>query len=920
MAQEGSALICLPERWQAALACSNYVRRLLEQRDDITPLLLTRLDTALDTATLRAWLPVYENDNDAGLKSALRRLRQRVFAHVALRDLGGEAKLAEVIAEMSLFADFCVNEALTVLHEQLARQFGEPLDSHGKPQRLIVIGMGKLGGRELNVSSDIDLIFVYPETGETSGGRASGRKLDNFEFFNRLGRRLIAALDEIDDNGQVFRVDMRLRPNGDSGPLVLSLAALENYFITHGREWERYAWIKARPLNAGVNAQLEHLEGLQVTVRPFVFRKYLDFGSINAMRQLHAQIRLEVSKKGMDNHVKLGPGGIREVEFIVQVFQLIRGGREPWLQTRPTLQTLEALGSHGLMEKDHAQALHEAYCFLRRLEHRLQYVEDLQTHHLPESPEAQATIALSMGLADWPALLLALKRHRDAVSQSFEAVFADPESGEHPLAPLWHTHLDEAEAIERLSAAGYLDAQASWQRLQDLQRSARYHQLPTSSRERLDAVGPRLISAAAGTNAPDVALSRGLDLLECISRRAAYLALLQQYPPVLNKVVNIAAASSWAAQYLNQHPILLDELLDARLLEQTTDWFAFSNELEAQLALHTDDVEQQMVALREAHHARLFRLLTQDLAGVISIEHISDNLSALADAVLEATLRCCWEQLKKRRGGETLPSLPDFIIVGYGKLGGKELGYVSDLDLVYLCGDDEAQPEVIDQYTRLAQRLSTWLASTTAAGTLFETDLRLRPNGEAGRLVNKLGAFKHYQLNEAWVWEHQALSRARAVAGNPALMQAFEKIRREVLAQPRETQSLRLEVLQMRDKMRDNLASKLDAAERGEFDLKHDAGGLVDVEFAVQYLVLGFAHQHEQLLENAGNIALLQNAGTLGLISPDQAAAAASAYREYRRLQHLARLNPTTPVPQRESLSVHIEAVRNLWHTLFEIE
>lgn len=864
---------------------------------------------------MQGWLPDYDENDAESLKSALRRLRQLVFTHVALRDLRGDAKLSEVVTSMSLLADYCVNLALFTLHRQLAARFGEPLDSEGQPQRMIVIGMGKLGGGELNVSSDVDFVFVYPESGETSGQQHS---TDNHDFFTRLGKQLIAALDEVSADGRVFRVDMRLRPNGDSGPLAISLSALENYFITHGREWERYAWIKARPLNAGDNAQPKWLLALAEVVRPFVYRRYLDFGTINAMRDLHSQIRHEVRKKGMADHIKLGPGGIREIEFIAQVFQLIRGGRESSLQTRPTLTVLEHLGAQGLITQQSAADLGAAYIFLRRLEHRLQYVEDQQTHRLPATHEAQASLAASMGLENWTTLVAELDRHRNLVKANFEAVFADPEEGEHPMAVLWNGHCDDAEATDRLVEYGFRAPHETARRLEMLRQSSRYQQLPLANRERLDAVGPRLIAAAAETPEPDLTLSRCLDLLESISRRGAYLALLQQYPQALKKVADMAASSSWAAQFLRQHPILLDELLDARLLQQSPDWSAFAKMVQGQLQQASDDPERQMDILREAHHGQLFRILARDLAGLTSVEHISDQLSELADLMLQATLDCCWQQIKKRHN-EHLDILDDprFIIVGYGKLGGKELGYISDLDLVFLY--DDPHPLAAESYARLAQRMSTWLSCTTSAGILFETDLRLRPNGDAGILANNLQSFCQYQMENAWIWEHQALSRARAVAGDPKIAAAFEEIRRQVLSQPRNKEELRTEILKMRDKMRANLGSSAEASASGAFDIKHDAGGLIDVEFVVQYLVLAYGSRHPQLLDNTGNIALLGIIGELELIPAQSAAAAAAAYRNYRRLQHLARLNPSAPPLQCEALSADIEVVTALWHIVFEV-
>lgn len=893
----------LPDpRWQAALAHSRYLSNLFQARPALIPELAASWQQPLDEALLSTPLAQDFTDDDA-LKSALRRLRQRAMAHLMLRDLCGLAPLAEVVESMTLLADVTTNFALAHYHRQLAASYGEPLDSRGRPQRLLVIGMGKLGGRELNVSSDVDYIFVYPEEGDTAGPKS----IENYDFFTRLGKRVIQALGDITADGQVFRVDMRLRPNGDSGPLVCSLDSLENYFITQGREWERYAWIKGRTMNAGANLQPEWVEAMQKIARPFVFRKYLDFGAINAMRDLHAQIRREVARKDMADHIKLGPGGIREIEFMAQVFQLIRGGRDPGLQIRPTLQVLKLLVGRQLIPAETEQELHAAYVFLRRLEHRLQYVNDAQTHMLPNDPDERRKIAASMDFADWPALLAVLDDHRQKVSRHFEAVFSDPEAGDHPLTGLWLGQLDDDTALEAFGNLGFRRPADAIARLADLRNSSRYQQLPASNRQRLDAVGPRLIEAAGQTPDPDTTLVRGIALLEGIARRGAYLALLQQYPLALKRVADMVGASTWASDYLNRHPLLLDELLDPRLYEMATDWQGFRELLRRNLADHRDDTEREMDILREMHHGQVFRLLAQDLAGLQTIEKLSDHLTELADSIVQETLPLVWQKIRKRHC-ET----PKFAVIGYGKMGGKELGYASDLDLVYLY--DDADPDAQENYTRLAQRLNTWLSSQTSAGILFETDLRLRPNGDAGLLAVTVDAFRDYQLKQAWTWEHQALTRARFCAGDKEVGARFEAIRCEILRQPRDLGKLRDEVAAMRQKMYDAHASKSTEM----FGLKHDPGGIIDVEFIVQYLVLGHAHRHCELTGNLGNIALLRIAGELGLIDPALALAAGNAYREYRRLQHARRLSatPKAPVP-REQVEKHIVAVDALWQTVF---
>ena len=849
-----------------------------------------------------------EAADDTLLRKGLRQLRQRVMAHLIVRDIADGASLAEIVETMTVLADVTTLFALDHLHIDLSTRYGNPIGSNGEAQHLAIIGMGKLGGRELNVSSDVDYIFVYPEEGETSGREDGGGKIDSYDFFTRLGKRLIASLNDLTEDGQVFRVDMRLRPNGDSGPLVCSSDMLENYFITQGREWERYAWIKARVMNEADAACAPAMT--TAVAKPFIYRKYLDFGAINAMRALHAQIRQEVTRKDRIEHIKLGPGGIREIEFIAQVFQLIRGGRDSALQIRPTLLVLNRLGNSGHLATEDVSALTQAYVFLRRLEHRLQYLDDAQTHMLPDSPEDRALLAESMGFATWDDLYAALNAHRAIVSKHFHAVFADPNDNHatQPLQDIWLGNANAEQAQERLSGLGYQEPGAILERIQRLTQAGRYQQLPASNRERLDAAACSLMSLAVKTSTSDAALLRGLDFLESISGRGAYLALLQQYPQALSRVADLVGASSWGAQFLTRHPLLLDELLDQRLLDTATDFDAYRHELDCALAEANDDMEVEMNILREMHHAQLFRLLIQDLAGLHTLERISDFLSELADIIVDRTIGLVWRKLNKRH-----TDTPHFAVIGYGKLGGKELGYGSDLDVVYLY--DDADPDAAQTYMRLGQRLTTWLSSQTSSGIIYEIDTRLRPNGESGMLAISLDGFREYEEKSAWVWEHQALTRARFVAGDSALGERFEQLRRDILCKERNIDELRSEVIAMRQKMFDAHG----AVKPGEFDLKQDPGGIIDVEFIVQFLILAHAHTYPNLTENLGNIALLNRAAEHKLIDQKLSESVQSAYREYRRLQHANRLNddPKAKLSITPGLQTHIEAVLALKQQVF---
>ncbi len=881
----------------AALAFSRYATRYLAAQPERFDAICATLDAPWQPD--HSELAALANAPDASsLAISLRQLRQRAFLTTLLRDLTGRADLSEVCSATTRLAEISISHAVSAHSRWLSAAHGEPVGAEsGKAQQLLVIAMGKLGGGELNVSSDVDLVFAYPEEGATTGRKP----LANQDYFDRLGKGLIAALDEITADGFVFRVDMRLRPYGDSGALSCSFAMLEQYLITQGRTWERYAWQKARPLTGDRGSELMQL------VTPFVYRKYLDFDAYAGLRDVHRQIREQGRRKDHAQNIKLGPGGIREIEFIVQALQLVRGGRESALRERGTLPALTALDSLGLFPAPAIDELRAAYVFLRNLEHRLQYRDDTQTQDLPSDPRERDALARAAGFVDTTAFDHALRLHRGAVVRHFDAMFgsaaADPVD---PLSSLWLDPKPDAEHVAAFAAAGYAEPEALIAGLGRVKSSARYLQLPALSRERFDALVPQLLRVAADTAQPALVFERLLALLETISGRSAYLALLVEHPPVLPRIAQLVGASAWAAEYLTRHPILLDELLDSQALFAEPDWKAWKHELASELAAHAGDHERQIDALRHFQHAQTFRLLVQDLNGVLSIERLADHLSKLADIVLDATLAACWTQM---RGSDAPP--PKFAIIGYGKLGGLELGYASDLDIVFLYDDED--DAAAESYARLAQRLNAWLTSATAAGRLYETDLRLRPDGVSGLLVSSFAAFRNYQRNQAWPWEHQALTRARFVAGDTRIGSAFEAEREAILRLPRDASKLRADVIEMRRKMHAAHPNR-----SGLFDLKHDRGGMVDIEFSVQYLVLAHAHAHAPLTRNAGNIALLKLAADLGLVPGAIADSAAEAYREYRRLQHQVRLQGARearvpPEPQ----AARREVVGTLWREIF---
>ena len=893
-----------------AIAFSRYAERALTQSPELRGTLEQTLDAPFDWVEARAELERRVAGNDpTALAAALRILRRHVFLHTLLRDLTGRAPLVEVVGAVTALAECALRAAVTVHTRALAAVHGSPTGGEtGAIQELVVIAMGKLGGGELNVSSDIDLVFAYPEEGETTGPR----RVSNREFFDRLGQRLIAAISHVDANGYVFRVDMRLRPYGDSGPLTVSYAALEQYLVTQGRAWERYAWLKARPLSGCRHDELEAL------VTPFVYRKYLDYDAYEGLRGIHRQIREQERRKDYATDIKLGAGGIREIEFVVQALQIVRGGREPALRSAGTLPALAALADRGVIAPHAVSVLRDGYLFLRRLEHRLQYRDDRQTQTLPDDPAEQALLAEAMSFSSGDRFAEALARIRNDIARQFNAVFQAPDDApatsdrDDAFEALWDEPEASAAVLAELADAGFADPADVVETLVRIRSSRRYLQLPALSRERFDRLVPRLIATAVTHRAhgasPDAVIKRLLALLEAVSGRSAYLALLIEHPPLLPRLAELMGASAWAADYLTRRPLLLDELLDARLLLTEPDWPAWRAELERLLATHGADAETAMDALRHFQHAQTFRLLAQDLAGQMTVERLADHLSALADTILDATLRQCWQQM---RGPDA--AAPRFAIIGYGKLGGKELGYASDLDLVFLYDEGEDADAAQELYARLAQRINTWLSSATGAGRLYETDLRLRPDGAAGLLVSSVTAFDRYQREQAWTWEHQALTRARFVAGDAAIQLAFDATRDAVLRAPRDPAALARDVVDMRARMAAGHANRTTL-----FDLKHDAGGMVDIEFAVQFIVLAHAHAYAQLTRNAGNIALLQMAGDAGLLPQHVAVNAADAYREYRRLQHQIRLTgaPHARVDG-DAQASRRAAVDALWQAVF---
>lgn len=859
------------------------------------------------------------------LQAALRRFRRRELIRIAWRDLSGEADLMQTVAEISAFADTCIDLTLTILEKKLRAELGTPVNTEGIRQRLVVIGMGKLGGRELNFSSDIDLIFAYPESGQTQGGTKS---VSNEEFFARLCRQLIQVLGKITADGIVFRVDMRLRPFGDGGPLAMVFDAMENYYQLQGREWERYAWIKARDVAGDPAAGAALLERMN----PFVYRRYLDYGAFESLRDMKRKITLEVRRKEMQRDIKLGAGGIREIEFFGQVFQLIRGGVKPFLQRRRILVVLALLQQEGYIPSQVGGELEQGYLFLRNLEHRLQEYADQQTHQLPVDSTEMARLALSMGFGEVDAFQTALDLHRRNVHYHFAQLLEAKESEsadsrvEGTLQGIWQGLIDPAESERTLESIGLYQPDDILRLLEHLRDQLLSRKPGKEATQRLDKLIPLLILTTTRSQDQPTALNRIFDLIRAIGGRASYLALLLENPESLEHLIELTDASSLIASFLTRHPVLLDELLDPRTLYRPPDRTELETELGNRIERFPDDLEIQMEELRIFRQINTLRIAAADVARALPLMRVSDHLSDLAETVVNEVLELAWNHLRDKYG-RPVCRLEDrkcdkgFVVIAYGKLGGLELGYGSDIDLVFLhAGTAEATrgtEHSIDNslfFARLGQRVLHMLTAHTQAGIVYETDMRLRPSGSSGMLVSHIEGFRDYQLNEAWTWEHQALIRARAIGGDPLLVARFEEIRREVLSITREDKALRQEVSKMRHRMRKELLKH----EPDTFDLKQGLGGMVDIEFLVQYLVLREASLHPPLLRWTDNVRLLQSLMESGIVNENLAHILRHAYLIYRADGHRLSLQEKparVPTAKFERLSSRVSAI---WDSYLE--
>jgi glutamate-ammonia-ligase adenylyltransferase len=868
-------------------------------------------------------------DTDAGFMAALRRYRRRHLVRIAWRDLAGLAGTQQVLMELSLLADACITASCQNGVAMLGARHGVPRGEDGRTLELLVLGMGKLGGRELNFSSDIDLVFLFPEHGETDGRRP----ISHEEFFARLAKHVARQIGSVTAEGFVYRVDLRLRPFGDSGPVAVSFGAFEDYLQNHGRDWERYAYVKAGP----VFGSSEFAPLYKDILRPFVYRRYLDFSVFESLRAMKNLIEREVERRDLQENIKLGPGGIREIEFIVQAFQLIRGGRDPSLQTRSLLEALSLLGGQKLLGREAVAELSESYLFLRRVENRLQAWNDEQTHDLPEDDEGRARLALAMNADGWPALHEQIRAHRQRVSAHFQRLVFAPKRADAPdeetraLESILRSQLNDEERARLLRPLGLKDPDGILSRINLLRASGYYRHLDEVGRNRLQRLLPLLLREVAGCEREEEALMRVLQVLERIGGRTVYLALLHENAVVRRRLTELCAHSQFLSDQIAQFPLLLDELIDERQFESLPTRAELEQDLAARMAgAGRDDPERQVELLREFQRAALFRVAVPDLTGRLPLMQVSDRLTDIAELIVSEALALAWQQITARYGrplcrssdGAMIPA--GMIVAAYGKFGGFELGYGSDLDLVFLHDSaGELQhtegPQSIENsifFQRLVQRLVHLLTVHSASGRLYEVDTRLRPSGKGGLLVQSIEGFAAYQRQEAWTWEHQALLRARAVAGVSPLRARFEEVRRDILQHAVHRNTLREDVRKMRERMRREL-SKSGA---GQFDLKQDAGGITDIEFLAQYWTLLWADRYSELVTYSDNIRQLESLASADLVPQSTVDVLTAAYRCYRqRMHHLSLDGASNVVPEEEFATVRAK-VCAIWEETMDVD
>jgi glutamate-ammonia-ligase adenylyltransferase len=952
---------CSLQRWLKVLLCSDFVMRQFKQHNRQIAQQFTQQGPAgnyaraLKKNELSQMLAerIKTVETEAQLLHILREFRNQQMVRITYRDINGLADLSEVLRDLTELANCTIGQALQWLDRAQQKDFGQALDSQGKAMPLIVIGMGKLGACELNFSSDVDLIFAFAEHGQTVNGP---RSISHNEYFTKLGQRLIKALDKKTADGFVFRVDMRLRPFGQSGPLVMSYNALENYYVVHGREWERYALIKSRVIT-GNQADEQSLYSI---LSPFIYRRYIDFGVFEALREMKSMIAREVKQKKKEHNIKLGAGGIREIEFLVQAFQLLRGGRDPHLQQRRLQTVLSYLGEQSILPESVVAELLHSYDFLRRTEHRIQQMDDQQSHTLPDNDYPQARIAYGMGYADWSTFATELQTIRDGVHGHFEQLFQSQPiiatSNDDEIQGIWLANLadddfSDEHAMDLLSELGYQDAQSIIRLLAGFKNSHYYRKISKEGSERLDKLMPLIIKAIAPIADSTTTLQRIILVLESICRRSVYFLLLIENPQGLSQLITLCAASSWITRLLSRYPALFDELLDARALYAPLTKEQLAQELEEKLTtIGADDLEQRMELLRHFKQSQSLRVAAADVTGVIPVEKVSDYLTWIAEVIIDKVIQLSWRDMEARYGwplpavnqeSQLLPGM-GFAVLGFGKLGGIELGYSSDLDMVFIYANafkgghtsglqdnglqikglqsndvQSKKGSSVDNlqfYSRLSLRIMHILQTRMHSGILYEADMRLRPNGNSGLITSNLDAFRKYELEKAWTWEHQALVRARFIAGDTQLISTYEAIRKEILIQCRDRHELKKEVRDMRAKMRLALAKR----RKGCFDIKQGFGGIADIEFIVQFMVLKHAHKYPQLLTWTDNKRILEMLAKMALLPESTVNDLSECYRLFRARLHQLSLQEVSGIVSIDEFQQERKKIQDHWREIME--
>jgi len=926
MAEQGvqvpDDLICSVVR---LVACSEFAGRVLQREFPWFIENVASFSVPPDDAELNQFVEaIATSDADiSDVKSELRRFRNRHLLRVLWREVLQLAELSETLQQLSLLGDRLLDAATQYGIKQLEPRYGQVRDSAGQIVPMVILGMGKLGGRELNFSSDIDIIFCYPEGGETDGQRKTSAQ----EYFARLSRQVIALLDEVTVDGFAFRIDTRLRPFGDSGPPVVSFAAMESYLLQHGRDWERYAYVKARIVGPRPPAEVAN-ELDNNLIRPFVYRRYLDYGVFASVREMQEMIATEVRRRELADNVKLGPGGIREAEFIVQAMQLVRGGSEPALQSRELQKVLPLLVSDRGITQSAADEIGSAYRYLRRLENFIQAIDDRQTHDLPSSEIDRERLCLAMCYSSWEQLVEDLDRHRATISAQFASIaFRGQEDksspGKQALSRLWESDASEQQWAEELRSFSDEHAEALAEKIVAFASLSITQQVDAVSAGRLQTFVPNLIELVAASDKPVAALSRTLSVTERILRRSAYLALLNENHSALLKLVDLCRESQYIADQIARYPALLDELLDPRNYSEGVTKEELAAELQLRLSGDaTLDSEEKVQIIVQYQRAAMFRIAVADFNEKLPIMKVSDALTWLAEVVLEETLRIAWSDLTTRHGVphyalDGVSHEAGFGIVGYGKLGGLELSYGSDLDIVFLhdsIGENQYTngDKPLDNtmfFSRLVRRLVHILTTQSGSGELYEIDTRLRPDGRSGLLVSNTDAFERYQEENAWTWEHQALLRARPAAGSDSIAREFERIRHETLTKRVDRDKLRDDVVGMRRRMR----KELDSSDKRVFDLKHGGGGIGDIEFLVQYLVLREASADPDVIFYSDNIRQLDALVAGEILDKPTGARLQDIYRAYRLQLHRLVLDGQKALCDNESFRPERDFVTEVW-------